>query len=198
MNKVSPKMLVVAVVVSLAIGGVAGFVLGVAATKAGRSFVRGMFQGEAKPAVSDPKKLIRKQFELQYPSNWHVDVDDKDYDADHMFSIDSPGNAFVMFAIGAGEMAPEDNLKIQLEQFEKIMSSLSVEKFEKYGRYQGKGATLKGKILGTRTTVKLFALKHDGLTVLLTQQCPEEDLSSVQAGLDLIENSFLLRTNTNK
>jgi hypothetical protein len=77
------------------------------------------------------------------------------------------------------------------------MTGLAVENFERYGRHAGKGATLKGKILGTRTTVKLFALSQDGLTVMITQQCPEEDLNQVQAGLDLIESSFLLRTNTN-
>jgi hypothetical protein len=190
-------MLVVAVVVSLALGGVAGFFLGVASTKAGKAFMRGMVQEEEKSAVSDPQKLIRKQFELQYPSNWHIDVEDKDYDPDHMFSIDSPGHAFVMFVIGAGESEPEDSLKIQLRQFDKIMTGLAVENFERYGRHAGKGATLKGKILGTRTTVKLFALSQDGLTVMITQQCPEEDLNQVQAGLDLIESSFLLRTNTN-
>jgi hypothetical protein len=190
-------MIVVAVVVSLALGGVAGFFLGVASTKAGKAFMRGMVQEEEKSAVSDPRKLIRKQFELQYPSNWHVDVDDKDYDPDHMFSIDSPGHAFVMFVIGAGETEPEDSLKIQLKQFDKIMSGLSVEHFERYGRHGGRGATLKGRIMGSRTTVKLFALSQDGLTVMITQQCPEEDLNQVQDGLDLIESSFLLRTNTN-
>ena len=190
MNKVAPGTLVVAMSISLVVGGVAGFFLGIASTKAGKTFIRSIVEGEKNAEVSQPKKLVREHFELQYPSNWNIDVNDEDYDPDHMFSIESPGNAFVMFVIGNMETEPEDNLQIQTRQFEKLMSSPTIDRFERYGHLAGKGATLKGRIIGIRTTVKLFAFHQKGLTIMITQQCPDEDLTREQDGLALIENSF--------
>jgi hypothetical protein len=57
---------------------------------------------------------------------------------------------------------------------------------------------LKGKIMGIRMTTKLFAFSQNDLTVMITQQCPDEDLKHVQNGLTLIENSFSLITDEKK
>jgi len=198
MNGIAPRILVIAVAVSLVVGGVAGFFLGIASSKAGKAFIRDIFEEERMAEVSHPKKLVRDKFELQYPSNWNVSVDDEDYDPDHLFSIESPGTAFVMFAIGTLEMEPEDNLQIQIREFEKLMGSPSMDRFESYGRLTGKGVTLKGKVMGIKTTAKLFAFHQDGLTVMITQQCPDEDLKCVQDGLTLIESSFTPRTKNEK
>lgn len=109
-----------------------------------------------------------------------------------MFSIDSPGNAFAMFNIGSIEINPEENLQIYIQKFEKLMSDPVIVRFERYGRFSGKGVILKGKIMGIRTTTKLFTFNQKDVTVMITQQCPDEDLKDVQAGLNLIENSFSL------
>jgi hypothetical protein len=198
MNRVAPGTVVTAVIISLVVGGIAGFFLGLASTKAGKAIVQGIFNEEKKAEVSQPKKLAREKFEIQYPSNWKIDTEGKDYDPDHMFSIESPGSAFVMFVIGPGETVPEDTLKEQIRQFEKLMGSPDIERFERYGGLTGKGATLKGRILGIRTTAKLFAFHEDGLTVMITQSCPDEDLQPVQAGFSLIENSFTLKAHEKK
>ena len=190
--------MVTAVVVSLTVGVVAGFFLGVASTKAGRAFLDDLFEEEQKADISRPTTLIRDRFQLQYPTNWRIDVDDEDYDPDQMFSIDSPGSAFVMFVIGTVETEPEDNLQMQIRQFKKLMSSPAIDRFERYGRLTGKGATLKGKVMGIRTTTRLFAFSQDELTVMITQQCPDDDLNRAQDGLTLIESSFMFRTNTNQ
>jgi hypothetical protein len=115
-----------------------------------------------------------------------------------MFSINSPGNAFVMLVIGSGEMAAEDTLQRQIRQFEKLISNPTIDRFESYGSLTGKGATLKGRNMGVRLTVKLFAFHQDGLNITIMQQCPDEDLKHVQAGLTLIENSFRIQTNDKK
>ena len=106
MKRITPGVLVAAVILSLVIGGIAGFVLGIASTRAGKAFIRGMVEAEKNAEVTHPQKLVREKFELEYPSNWKIDAEDKDYDPDHMFSIDSPGNAFVMFVIGSGDTDP--------------------------------------------------------------------------------------------
>jgi hypothetical protein len=194
-HRVALSIVVIAVITSLAVGGIAGFFLGMASTHAGKTSIRSTLEEEKTAEVSHPKKLIREVFELQYPSNWHVDADDKDYDPDYSFSIHSPGNAFVMFDLGAGEAEPEDILQIQLRQFEKVMSNPAMDRFERYGRLTGRGATLKGMIMGSKTIVKLFAFGQDGLTIMIAQSCPDDDLERVQDGLSLIESTFTLRTN---
>jgi len=186
---------VVAVVVSLVLGGVSGFFLGVVSTQAGKDFFESLFEEEERPDVSHPIVLIRERFQLEYPGNWTVDIEDEDYDPDAMFSIESPGAAFVMYIIGAGEMEPEEILQIHMENFKKLMGNVAVERFEQLGSLTGKGAQLKGTILGFRTTTKIFAFCQDGLLLQIVQQCPDADLGYVKEGLELIENSFLLRSN---
>lgn len=195
MNRVTPSVLVVVVVISLVVGGIAGFFLGIAASGAGKAIIQGIAAEEQNAEVSHPTKLAREKFELQYPSNWKINTEDEDYDPDQMFSINSPGNTFVMFVIGSGEMEAEDTLQIQIKQFEKLISSPTINRFESYGSLTGKGATLKGKTMGVRLTVKLFAFHQDDLNMMITQQCPDDDLKPVQPGLTLIENSFHIKTN---
>jgi hypothetical protein len=192
MTKTHVVSLIIAIVVSLVVGVIAGFFLGAASTKAGKAFLNNILENEQKAEVSRPKTLVRDRFQLQYPSNWRIKVDDEDYDPDAMFSIESPGSAFVMFVIGAGETKPEDTLQSQIRPFEKLMNRPVVTRFERYGRFTGKGAILKGKVMGIRTTTRLFSLYQNGLTVMVTEQCPDEDLKPVQPGLSLIEKSFSL------
>src|SRR4051812_47886150 len=100
MNKISPKVLVLAVVGSLLVGGFFGFFLGIAVTKLGRTFIHNILHGEERADVSHPTKLDRETFQLQYPSNWTIDVTDENHDPDHRFTLHSPGTAFVMFFLG--------------------------------------------------------------------------------------------------
>ena len=151
-------------------------------------------ENEKKAEIAHPQKLVREKFQLLFPSNWKVDVKDKDYDPDQMFSIDSPGNAFVMFVMGNVETKPEETLKDQISRLRKLLGEPKIDKFEKYGKFSGKGATLQGKIMGIRMTVKVFSFYQDGFTVIITQQCPDEDMKDVQDGLTLIENSFTLKS----
>jgi len=198
MKKTHWVILLIAIFISLMVGVVAGFFLGVASTKAGKAFLADIFEDEQKAEVANPIQLVRDKFQLQYPSNWKIDVEDEDYDPDGMFSIDSPGSAFVMFVIGPGKTEPEANLQIQIRQFEKLLSSTVISRFERYGRFTGKGAILKGKAMGVKMTVKVFSFRQNGLTVMITQQCPDEDLKQAQAGLSLIESSFSLKADKKK
>lgn len=198
MTKKHAVPVLVAVLVSLVLGGVSGFFLGVFSTQAGKAFFESLFEEEERPDVGHPIVLIRERFQLEYPGNWTVDVEDEDYDPDAMFSIESPGAAFVMCVIGVGEMNPEEILQIHIGNFEKLMDNVAVERFEQLGSLTGKGARLKGTILGFRTTTKIFSFCQDGLLVQIVQQCPDADLSYAKEGLELIENSFLLRSNTTR
>jgi hypothetical protein len=192
-KRFSSRLLAFAVIASLLVGGVTGFFLGIGSTKIGKQFLEDMVEDEQQADVSNPSKVQREKFEIQYPSNWKVDTEDEDYDADTMFSIDSPGSTFVMFVIMPGLVDPDEMVQIQIEQFRKLVSTMSVTKLERYGSHTGKGAKLTGKTLGISTTTRVFSFKQDNMTIMITEQCPDDDRPLAQAGLKLIEKSFKLK-----
>ncbi len=197
MKRVPVVALVVAVVMSLVAGVVVGFVLGVAATEAGREFLRDIVENEQAADVATPQHMERPRFTLQYPGNWYVDLKDEDYDPDHLFSIDSPGSAYVMFVLGPFESDPEEALRDQIAAFESLLGSPAITRFAQYGDLAGKGATLRGRIMGIRTTVRTFCAFERGQTVIITEQFPHDDEHFVKERLALIERSFVLRSDTN-
>jgi hypothetical protein len=185
-------VLAIFAVVFLVVVAVAFLIMGIATTQAGRELFTDILQNEQVPQVSHPKTVVRDKFKLEYPSNWNIDVKDEEYDPDRMFMIKSPGSTFVMFALIVGKTTPEECLRIQMRPFEKKMARPSVVRFERYGRYTGKGATLKGRLRGIPSTVKLFSFRQGDLEVMMTQYCPDEDQYQVQSGLRLIEKSFMM------
>lgn len=190
MNRITPGILVLIILGSIIAGGIGGFFLGVLSTKAGKAFIADIFQEELLADIKSPKNINQERYMLQYPGNWKLNIEDEDFDLDSMFSIDSPGNTFVMFVLNNGEIDSEESIKDQIHQFEKIMSNSIIERFEKFGKYSGKGAIMKGKNMGIKMTVKLFSFTIDDFSIMITQQCPDEDLLLTQDGLKLIENSF--------
>ncbi len=170
MKRVPVGILTAAMAMSLLVGGIAGFFLGVASTKAGAAFLINLVGQEQQAETGMPRKLVRERFELRYPKNWKIDVDDADYDPDQMFSIDSPGAAYVMFVLGNMETNPEDSLKEYIHSFSKLMDKPAIQPFETYGQIHGKGAILQGKLMGIKTIVKVFACYSQGVTAIIVQQ----------------------------
>lgn len=193
MNRVPVGILILVILLALFIGAVGGFFLGVASTKAGAKFLEDLAQTEQQAETRTPQKLVRDRFELSYPGNWKIDVDDADYDPDQMFSIDSPGDTFVMFVMGDMETDPKVALKGQIDAFSELMGAHKMDPFDTFGQYEGKGAILTGKLLGIRVTVKMFCCFSDGMTAMIVQQYPDEDFKYVEKGLSLIEKSFTLK-----
>lgn len=64
MNKGTPNILVIAVIISLVVGGIAGFFLGIGSTKAGKAFIHEIFEEKKTAEVSRPNKLVREQYEV--------------------------------------------------------------------------------------------------------------------------------------
>lgn len=192
MKSSRPVAFFLVVVVSLVIG-VAGYFLDVVSIKAGEEFVDRLFEDERNADISHPQVLTCNSFQLRYPKNWKIDEDDEVYDPNQNFSIESPGSSFVMFAIGTLEMSPEERLKFYVREYEK-MGAVIIERFERYGRYSGKGAILTRKNMGIQTTIKLFAFSYKGFNAIITQFWPDEDFMMVHTGFGLIENTFSVTT----
>lgn len=172
---------------------IVGFFLGIVALNGGKSFISMLVEDETKADVSHPRELVRAGFQLKYPGNWKIDREDKDYDPDRLFSVESPGAAQIMFALGRVEVEPEKNLANQIAVFQKVMGSPPRQYFEKYGKLVGKGAIFRGSVIGSPTTVRVFSFGGRGRTVMITEQWPNDDTHFVQEGFKLIENTFSLR-----
>lgn len=177
------------------IGGVVGFSFGVASTKAGGRFLRSLVENEESANIKAPKTLKRAHFTLDYPRNWKIDKKDPDYDPDYMFSIDSPGNSYVMFIMGHAVTDPEKNIAEYVIAFNKLFEKPTMKAFKYYGKLSGRGVHMEGVIMGEPTEVRLFSTyeKEAGKSIIIIEQHPLTDSSYVDPGLQLIEETFTLR-----
>jgi len=192
MKKVSLVVLVASAASALVAGIVAGYLTGVASTRGEKDVLKALVKHEEEAEIQAVRTIIRKRFNVSYPSNWKVDMADPDYDPDYNFSIESSGSTFVAFLLGEMETSPEDNIQSQIHAFRRIVKDPVITRFTEYGKLSGKGAILKGDILGIPHTVRFFSLFQDGLTVIIVEQCPDGDMKYVGQGLSLIETSFSL------
>ncbi|MCX7005929.1 MAG: hypothetical protein NTY53_01515 [Kiritimatiellaeota bacterium] len=189
--KTSSKLLIAGgLVLALGVGLVVGFIGGVLATKTGRAIFTSLLESERPAQVARPRVLAREQFQLQYPANWKLNREDKDFDPDHAFNIESPGSAFIMFHIGQAALDPEETLRDQIAAFSKLMDRPVSTRFTQWGGFTGQGAVLRGRVLGIATTIKPFVFNQNGLSVIVVQHYPDEDQQAVLPGLKLVEHSF--------
>jgi hypothetical protein len=177
------------------VGGVAGFGAGVASVKAAREWFASAFEDEQAAEVAAPKTLERPGFELRYPQNWHVDTASANYDPDHMFSIDSPGQSFVMFVVATGALDPQTAIDAHVsQQTAKVMHDATRAPFEKWGAYSGAGVLLTGKKLGLAPgTIRVFAARVDDRTFTVIESTTDDDRDKVEPGFALIERTFHMK-----
>lgn len=176
-------------------GGTLGFFAGVLSVREARDFVGDMFQSERAADVSQGVVLDRPAFELTRPGNWKVDTTDSDYDPDHLFSIDSPGQSFVMFVVADGELSPEQTVDKHVEiQSAKAMKNASRTALTTWGGHVGHGVLLTGKLLGISPgTVRIFAFREQDRTYTVIESTYDEDRAKVQPGFDLIARTFRVK-----
>jgi hypothetical protein len=180
-------------VLGVAIGAFAlGAGTGVMTVKSGRELVTSMFRSERKADALRPKSVDRPLFRFQYPGNWRIDVDDKDYDPDHSFTVESPGESMVMFQIADGELDPEPTLQTYADaQASKLVKSATRTPFTTWGKHTGKGVTLRGKMLGlVPGSARIFCFQARGQTFVIIEHTYDDDRASVQPAFDLIERTF--------
>lgn len=186
-------------VTGVVLGGLCGFFLGVRSTTAGKEFIEDMFTTEQAAAVQEPVTLERASFSLSYPRNWKIDDKDEDYQPDHMFSIDSPGDCFVMLTLLDAATDSATTVKDQAELYEdKLIKGAHRTPFTRWGRYAGAGLELKGKMLGiTPGTVRIFSHATASRSFVAIESCYDEDRAMTAPGFELIASSFQLRGGTN-
>jgi hypothetical protein len=159
-------------------------------------FFESLAQTEEEADVRAPKPLVRERFRLEYPGNWTIDLEDEDYDPDHLFSIESPGSCAITFIVFDAAISARDSMEAQVEAFvPRFVKNAVQTPFARWGAYDGEGMKLAGKILGVQKgSIRIFAHEsaREDLTLTLVELCFDEDLPLVQPGFELIEGSFEL------
>jgi len=143
-----------------------------------------------------PKYIKRPSFELNYPSSWHVDTTDSDYDIDSYFSIDPPvNNGISIFIIYNTSIDEQEHVSAQVKaHLEKVMKNGNVSYFTNWGNFTGHGAIIKGKSMGVwKGVVKIFCHSGDSYSFLNVSQYLDQDKELVMPGFQLIESSFKLK-----
>jgi len=94
--------------------------------------------------------INRPAYMLHYDASWNIDSSDSDFNFDSYFSIDTrSNNGAVSFFIFDTPTDPAEHVKAQVKaHLAKVMKNGSVTYFEKWGSFSGKGALIKGKLLG--------------------------------------------------
>lgn len=188
---------VLALLFGLFVGCAGGFVLGIASTKGGSAFLSEMVTSEAAANVRAPKSMKRGAFELEYPGNWKIDEADEDYDPDHLFSIESPGSCHVSVVVFDSVTEAQVSVDAQVKALvPKIVKDPSRTPFDRWGRFEGAGVKLEGKILGiNQGNVRIFAhaSEEEDVTFTIVEFCYDEDMADVRPGFELLERTFELR-----
>ena len=194
-------------VAGLLAGGVLGFLASLAASKKAQEFpaeaVRQddrAHENESQTRANDAKKadlleprmLKRPAFELKYPENWSVDTKDEDYDPDHFFSVEGSEGGSVMFFFFNVSSDPAKKVESQVTLLRARMMKDAVRSgFTRWGRYEGCGALLKGRIMGVfKGQVRVFPSSEGSRSLMVVEQALEKDWARVTPGLKMIEDSF--------
>jgi len=138
-----------------------------------------------------PKSFVRPAFKFDYPAGWAVDDKDKDYDPDHMFSIDASTGAMIMFVIFEPGIEPATALAKMVTQQEKQLPRAAKADFSRWGKFDGVGTELRGKLLSVSpTTIRIFAFQMAGKTFVITELIPDDEKAALDSGFRMIQDSF--------
>ena len=160
----------------------------------GSAIVRAARQDEPAEVMepTEPQRVERAGFSLQFPGNWQIDTHGENYDSDHMFIIQASRGAFVGFEIHDREVDPRWLLEARVAAMTgRVLPGAGREEFPTWGQYRGQGALLYGKALGkTPVTVRIFAFAWAGHTVAVTEYASDNDSRNVEPGFQMVEQTF--------
>ncbi len=193
LSKPRQASVVVTLLVGLAIFG--GLKLFTAYTESQqRSEAERRAEEEVKQALQTPSPtttFARPAFTFEYPAAWEVDHEDKDYDPDHLFTIDASAGAMAMFWVDDAGPDPADKVAAMVEAHSESMPNAARTDFTRWGSYQGRGAVLRGQMLtGLRATFRVFAFTAGGKTFAVTEYFPDDEEQQLAPGYQTIQNSF--------
>jgi len=146
--------------------------------------------------ISAQVKIDREGFSMKYPSGWTIDTADEDYDADALFSIDSPnGENMIMFVIYDMALDTADLMKKQVDAFTaELLKKPEISHFNSWGQYKGSGEVLKGKLAGVyKGAVRIFIYTDGKKTLTVIEQFNDKDFEALKKDYEQMAASFTFK-----
>ncbi|HYM94835.1 MAG TPA: DUF4339 domain-containing protein [Chitinophagaceae bacterium] len=147
-------------------------------------------------APTDTITISRPAYELNYPSGWIPDTEDKDFDLDGYFAIDGPvEDATSIFFIYNVPIDEKTHIATQVKiHLERVIKNGDVSYFDNWGNFKGHGAIIKGKMMGVfKGETKIFCHSGKNCSFVSFMQYLDSDREIVLPGFQLIESSFRLK-----
>ena len=177
--------------IAFLLGGGVGFGTGLLSVKGARDFFASMTQTEQGADVASPVAVTRPGFRFEHPRNWRIDTSEEGHDPDHMFTLLTPGQSFVMFVIADAQLDAKELLETHVRAQQKVVKDAVRTPFATWGTHEGHGATLRGKHLGiTPGSVRIFAWEEAGRTFTVVQSTYDGNAAQVTPGFELVERTF--------
>jgi len=149
---------------------------------------------KVKPKNKDIVRISRietEAFAFNYPYDWFID-NRNDKDNLNKRVILKGASVKVVIRVVDMEEDLEKNTAVFKESFKERLDTEEESKIVSWGKNEGEGVTIRGKLLGiVETTVKFFNFTHKGKTYIITINYNNEN--ECIKGLELIRDSFELK-----
>jgi hypothetical protein len=150
----------------------------------------------AGPLTSNPLRHESKTMVFDYPSNWLLDDDEDDFDADLAVTVEPAiEDGQVEIEIYDSEDSPEDELKATLEGYRKTLKDgKELPGFRAWGGIEGVGRTVEGTIDGGPYTMRVFVGRtREGRTLEVRELWDRREEGKILPGFDFIRSRFRLK-----
>lgn len=135
-------------------------------------------------------------YRLKYPKDWRVDAESSGYDLEYHFTIDSSGESQITFEFFEWEpgFETEDILRNTLHAFDGVaIQTMSRSDFNRWGKHEGHGRHLKGKILGIIPGgCRIFVSRSGNRGFLIAEFYHAPELPEAMPGFHLIGQTLEL------
>jgi hypothetical protein len=165
-------------------------------------------------SVPPAKYINRPAWQVKYPHNWRVDVEQSFHEIDYRLLVVGPG-AWVQLELydESALHSPEEDVRRSAEivwnwekispptdvkaRARKLVEELSIAKplakrFDRWGNHQGKGIRVTGRLKPGPGSAAVFTSTVGPLSFVVTEICIDEKLARCGAGLELIRSTFKL------
>lgn len=147
-------------------------------------------------AVAYAGDLERKSFSVSLPKDWTEDTKQDMYDPESFLFFENSESCLVVIIIGAKSAGskPGPMLTAQKEAWLKRLTDLETVKIAKWGKYEGEGFELTGKLNGTmRYKVRLFGFENADRTCVVVESADASDAKKYAADFEEIRETFRLK-----
>jgi hypothetical protein len=141
------------------------------------------------------KAIDSKTVSLQHHADWELDSTADDYDPETRFTINSPYNSYVTIRIGKFERNPETLIEDILYRLDgPAITTFSRSNFSQWGKHQGVGRHLKGKIMDMFPGgVRVFVTRPLNNTLIITEFYFSEELEDTAPGYMVISETLVMK-----